>query len=292
MSFVPAQFPRFIVEALSTLSLALILLLLVRRQVLQPMLSVAQAAREFGAGGRPEGVVVQGPRRLRDLIRSFNEMMRHLNEVSDDQAVMLAGVAHDLKAPLTRLKLRAAVISAEDDRVDFTGDIDSLIGIVHQFFVVAGRGPDEEPPVSVETFLREQFSITDSADAPLVSVDPKAGPLFTLQRTALDRLVTNLVDNALEHGAPPIEIATSRDERNWIISVRDHGAGIPEDRMAAAMKPFVRLGGAYAHNGHYGLGLAIVARLAHERGGRCDVHNHVNGGLCVRIALPLAPQHA
>jgi two-component system osmolarity sensor histidine kinase EnvZ len=219
-------------------------------------------------------------------------MMLHLNEASDGEAVVLAGVAHDLKAPLTRLKLRAAVIGAENDRVDFTRDIDSLFGIVHQFLVLAGQGADAGSPVAVETFLHEQFSITDSAEVPLVSLDSKAGPLFTLHRTVLDRLITNLVDNALKHGAPPIEIATSRDERNWIISVRDHGAGIPEDRMAAAMKPFVRVGGAYTGKGHYGLGLAIVARLARESGGRCDVHNHPDGGLCVRIVLPIAQQYA
>lgn len=120
--------------------------------------------------------------------------------------------------------------------------------------------------VSVDTFLREQLSITDSTEAPLISLDPKAGPLFTLQRTVLDRLLANLVGNALEHGAPPFVIATSRDEKYWIISVRDHGAGIPEDQMAAVSKPFVRRGDADASNRHRRLGLAIVARLVTSEG--------------------------
>jgi two-component system osmolarity sensor histidine kinase EnvZ len=292
MSFIHVQYFDFVVEALKILLLTLILLLLAKRQLLQSMSRVEDAAYEFGVGGRPEGVIVQGPLELRDLITSFNEMMRHMNEASDHEAVVLAGVAHDLKAPLIRLKQRAAVIGTENDRMDFTRDIDSLVDIVHQFLVLAGQRADAGAPVAVETFLRERFSITHSAEVPRVRLDPKAGPLFTLDRTVLDRLITNLVDNALEHGAPPIDISTSRDERNWIISVRDHGAGIPEDRMAAAMKPFVRLGDAYAGKGHYGLGLAIVARLAHDSGGRCDVHNHPDGGLCVRILLPVAQQYA
>ena len=296
--------PRFIVETVSMLVAALILSLLAVWQMQRPLSRVAHAARSFGAGGRPEPVNVQGPRELRDLIGSFNDMMRRLNEAGDDQAVMLAGVAHDLKAPLTRLKLRASVLVAENERAGLIRDVDSLTNIVQQFLEFAGQAADAGPPVEVDAFLREQFSDADIAeladpmdsadgdlaDAPLFHLDLRAGAQFALPRTLLDRLVTNLVDNALEHGAPPVEIATARDDRHWVVSVRDHGPGIPDDRIAAAMKPFVRLDAARGGEGHCGLGLAIVARLAHDRGGRCDVYNHPGGGLCVRIALPIGLQ--
>jgi len=301
--------PRFIVETVSMLVAALILSLLAVWQMQRPLSRVALAARAFGAGGRPEPVNVQGPRELRDLIGSFNDMMRRLNEAGDDQAVMLAGVAHDLKAPLTRLKLRASVLVAENERAGLIRDVDSLTNIVQQFLEFAGQAADAGPPVEVEAFLREQFSSTDivetveitdctdpldvdPAESPLFSLDLRAGPQFKLPRTLLDRLVTNLVDNALEHGAPPVEISTTRDDRNWMVTVRDHGPGIPDDRIAAAMKPFVRLDAARGGEGHCGLGLAIVARLAHNGGGRCDVFNHANGGLCVRIALPIGQLNA
>jgi two-component system osmolarity sensor histidine kinase EnvZ len=315
---IPAR-PRFIVETVSMLVAALILSLLAVWQMQRPLSRVALAARAFGAGGRPEPVNVQGPRELRDLIGSFNDMMRRLNEAGDDQAVMLAGVAHDLKAPLTRLKLRASVLVAESERAGLIRDVDSLTNIVQQFLEFAGQSADAGQPVEVEAFLREQFSSVDiaetasaaemsgvtghgdhashgdptedadayPAEAPLFNLDLRAGPQFTLPRTLLDRLVTNLVDNALEHGAPPVDISTARDNGHWVVSVRDHGEGIPDDRIAAAMKPFVRLDAARGGEGHCGLGLAIVARLAHDRGGRCDVYNHPQGGLCVRIALPI-----
>jgi two-component system, OmpR family, osmolarity sensor histidine kinase EnvZ len=279
--------PRFLVETISMLVAALILSLLVAWQMQRPLSRVARAARAFGAGARPVPVNEQGPRELRDLIGAFNDMMRRLNEADDDQAVMLAGVAHDLKAPLTRLKLRASVLVAERERAGFIRDVDSLSNIVQQFLEFAGQSVDAGPPVAVDAFLSEQFPTTDSADAPLFTLNLHAGPAFTLPRTLFDRLVTNLVDNALEHGAPPVEIETARDGGHWIVSVRDHGPGIPEDRIAAAMKPFVRLDAARGGEGHCGLGLAIVARLAHDRGGRCDVTNHPGGGLQVRIALPV-----
>lgn len=331
--------PRFLIEGASMLVAALILSLFAVWQMQRPLSRVADAAHAFGSGGRPEPVPVHGPRELRELIGSFNDMMRRLNEAGDDQAVMLAGVAHDLKAPLTRLKLRASVLVAENERAGLIRDVDSLTNIVQQFLEFAGQSADAGPPVEVEEFLREQFSSGDAsgdavgdavgnvagnvscdaardaaddasghasrhasnaapdqpsgdppgdAEAPLFTLDLRAGPSFRLPRTLLDRLVTNLVDNALEHGAPPVEIGTARNDRHWVISVRDHGAGIPDDRVAAAMKPFVRLDAARGGEGHCGLGLAIVARLAHDRGGRCLVGNHAQGGLHVRIELPIA----
>ncbi|WP_013589800.1 ATP-binding protein [Paraburkholderia phenoliruptrix] len=292
--------PRFLIEAISMLAAALILSLFAVWQMQRPLSRVADAARAFGSGGRPEPVTVQGPRELRDLIGSFNDMMRRLNEAGDDEAVMLAGVAHDLKAPLTRLKLRASVLVAESERAGLIRDVDSLTNIVQQFLEFAGQSADAGPPVEVDEFLREQFSDSDGASAnpdeapddragetALFALDLRAGPSFTLPRTLLDRLVTNLVDNALEHGAPPVDIATARNGEHWTINVRDHGAGIPDDRIAAAMKPFVRLDAARGGEGHCGLGLAIVARLAHDRGGRCHVRNHAEGGLVVCIELPV-----
>jgi two-component system, OmpR family, osmolarity sensor histidine kinase EnvZ len=286
--------PRFVIESVSMLLAALLLSLLAVWQMQRPLTRVAHAARAFGAGSRPEPVSERGPRELRDLIGSFNDMMRRLNEAGDDQAVMLAGVAHDLKAPLTRLKLRASVLADENERAGLIRDVDSLTNIVQQFLEFAGQSAESGPMTEVDGFLREQFSAAqssdegDDAEAQLFTLDLQAGSRFTLPRTLLDRLVTNLVDNAFEHGAPPVEIATSRDGEQWIIDVRDHGPGIPEDRIAAAMKPFVRLDAARGGEGHCGLGLAIVVRLAHHRGGQCVVANHPEGGLQVRIAMPVA----
>ncbi|TKC86222.1 HAMP domain-containing protein [Trinickia terrae] len=281
--------PNFVIEALSMLLAALLLSLLAAWQMQRPLSRVADAARAFGDGSRPREVGERGPRELRDLIHSFNDMMRRLNEADADKAIMLAGVAHDLKAPLTRLKLRASVSVAEQERGDFIRDIDSLTHIVQQFLEFAGQTSDSGPPIPVDEFLREQFPVSgeDAEDAPLFELSLTAGPAFLLPRTLIDRLVTNLVDNALEHGMPPVQISTSRTDSDWIISVRDHGDGIAEDKVALAMKPFVRLDSARGGEGHCGLGLAIVARLAHDHGGRCDVSNADDGGLHVRIVLPI-----
>jgi two-component system osmolarity sensor histidine kinase EnvZ len=284
--------PPFMMESIAMLIGAVVLSLFATWQLQRPLTRVAQAARRFGAGERPVPVGEKGPRELRDLIGAFNQMMRTISDADDDKAVMLAGIAHDLKAPLTRLKLRTSMLVDDDaERSHFMRDIDSLTRIVQQFLEFAARSPSHGPEVGVDAFLAEQFSLPEDSDAPLFALSLEAGDAFRLPRTFIDRLMTNLVDNALEHGEPPVEIRTARHAGEWIVEVRDHGPGIPADRIEEALKPFVRLDPARSGDGHCGLGLAIVGRLAGEHGGRCEVRNAAGGGLLVRIAMPAAARH-
>ncbi|VXC91097.1 Two-component system osmolarity sensor histidine kinase EnvZ [Burkholderia sp. 8Y] len=278
--------PRHIVETVSLLIAAILLSVLVAWQMQRPLSGLARTARAFGSGGRPPPEPKRGPQELRDLIGAFNDMMRRLNEADDNQAVMLAGLAHDLKAPLTRLKLRSSLLASEPERRELLRDIDSLSNVVQQFLEFAGQPVEESEPVGVDAFLREQFPASDALDEErLFALDLRAGPAFGLPAAMLDRVATNLVDNALEHGAPPIEISTALEGSHWVISVRDHGIGIPEGQLAAAMKPFVRLDPARGSQGHSGLGLAIVSRLTRELGGVCEIGNEPGGGFRVRVVF-------
>jgi two-component system, OmpR family, osmolarity sensor histidine kinase EnvZ len=281
--------PRFVIEAISMLMVALTLSFLAAWQIQKPLASLAQAARRFGTGERIAPLTGEGPRELREVSASFNDMMRCVNEAEDDRVVMLSGIAHDLKTPLTRLKLRASLMAEEAERKGMLGDIDSLAHIVQQFLEYAQQVPDAGKPIEVDAFLQSHFGNPDEIEGgngPLFKLDLRAGPQFTLPQVVLDRLVTNLVENALDYGAPPVEIATSVENGSSVIRVRDHGEGIEPDRIAVAMKPFVRLNPARGGVGHCGLGLAIVARLTRDNGGQCLVENHPAGGLVVQLAFP------
>ncbi|WP_250455921.1 ATP-binding protein [Caballeronia sp. ATUFL_M2_KS44] len=277
----------FVPESIVMLLGAVLLSLIATWQLQRPLARVAHAARRFGVGDRPAPVDEHGPRELRELIGSFNQMMRRISDAEDDKTVMLAGVAHDLKAPLTRLRLRASVQQgdASNGRNDTLRDIDSLTRIVQQFLEFAGRAQADSSVTSVDAFIAEQFPAPDDAGDALFVLSLEAGDAFRLPRTVIDRLMTNLVDNALEHGEPPVEIRTARLDDAWIIEVTDHGPGIPEESIEDAMRPFVRLDPARNGDGHCGLGLAIVARLARELDGRCEIGNAVGGGLIVRIVV-------
>jgi two-component system, OmpR family, osmolarity sensor histidine kinase EnvZ len=277
----------FVPESIVMLLGAVLLSLIATWQLQRPIARVAQAARRFGDGERPTPVETQGPRELRELIGAFNQMMQRLSDAEDDKTVMLAGVAHDLKAPLTRLRLRASVVDevTPKARSDSLRDIDSLTRIVQQFLEFAARAPGDSAMSVVDHFIAEQFPSPEEGGDALFLLSLEAGEALRLPRTFIDRLMTNLVDNALEHGEPPVEIRTARIGDEWLIEVRDHGPGIPAERIEDAMRPFVRLDPARSGDGHCGLGLAIVARLAREQRGRCEVGNAADGGLIVRIVI-------
>ncbi|ANC43836.1 hypothetical protein A6P55_05900 [Pandoraea pnomenusa] len=277
--------PPFVRETLGILIGAVLLALLVAWQMQRPIARVAQAARVIARGRRPALLPEQGPHELRDLSHAFNDMAKRLAEAEDNQAIMLAGIAHDLKSPLTRLRLRADLIDNEGSREGFVRDIKSIDHIVQQFLAYARDEADTSPLVSVDAFLREQFPAEDS----LFVSHLRAGEAFQLPRTLLDRVMSNLVDNALEHGEPPVRLATWRDGAAGYIEVSDCGAGIAEDQVALAMRPFVRLDASRGGEGHCGLGLALVGRLVEGRGGSVRLDRSPGGGLRVTLCLPIPP---
>jgi two-component system osmolarity sensor histidine kinase EnvZ len=256
-------------------------------RVQRPLRNVAHAARETACGRRVAPTVrEEGPSELRHVVRAFNEMARRRNEAIEAQAAVLAGLARHMEYQAARLRTRALEVSEWNKRVGFVEDIDSFSDIAQQLLDVAGHGDSEEQQVSVDSFLRDRFSMIGTMDGALFACDLKAGPQFMMSRPLLERLMTNLVDNALAHGEPPIEIRTSRDQHGWHLSVRDHGPGISASQMPGATPSFVRLNETHSLTQHWGLGLSVVARLARSCGASLKLGNHPDGGLWVRLVLP------
>jgi two-component system osmolarity sensor histidine kinase EnvZ len=286
----PPPTPPFLIEFSAMTLASIVLALLAAWQLQLPVARVAQAARAFGRARRLPPVEPSGPRELRELATSFNEMMKRVEDVESNQAVMLAGVAHDLKSPLMRLRLRADLLGDSAERTGFLRDVDSLTHIVDQFLLFANEAPPQGPLVRVDDSLRAQFSDIEAFDIEpgheLFRLELHAGNGFELPRTLLDRLIGNLVDNALDHGEPPVEITTQRSGADWVIEIRDHGPGIAPDKIGDALLPFVRLDSSRGGEGHCGLGLAIVNRLVQQHGGECTIRNATDGGLIVTLRLP------
>jgi two-component system osmolarity sensor histidine kinase EnvZ len=256
-------------------------------RVQRPLRNVAHAARETACGRRVAPTVrEEGPSELRHVVRAFNEMARRRNEAIEAQAAVLAGLARHMECQAARLRTRALEVSEWNKRVGFVEDIDSFSDIAQQLLDVAGHGDSEEQQVSVDSFLRDRFSMIGTMDGALFACDLKAGPQFMMSRPLLERLMTNLVDNALAHGEPPIEIRTLRDQHGWHLSVRDHGPGISASQMPGATPSFVRLNETHSLTQHWGLGLSVVARLARSCGASLKLGNHPDGGLWVRLVLP------
>jgi two-component system, OmpR family, osmolarity sensor histidine kinase EnvZ len=256
----------------------------------QPLRALAGAVARFGRGHSVPPLVERGPRELRDLTRGFNQMVREVSRTEQDRAVMLAGVAHDLKTPLARLRLRAEMMEDAKLRSGVVRDVDSLAHIVDQFLVFAHDGTDRSEPVEVDEQCK-RIARTYRAVAPgnpAVQTELSAGTGFRLPTATLERILSNLLDNAHAYGAPPVVVTTVRTQAGFELSVSDSGRGISPQDLANASRPFVRLDPARGGNGHSGLGLAIVERLVRRLGGACEIGNAPGRGLCVTMKFPFA----
>ncbi|SAK50048.1 sensor signal transduction histidine kinase [Caballeronia hypogeia] len=285
----PRSRDRMVVWLVVIFSAAVFAALVGAWQLQYPLRALAQAVQRFGRGQPTPPVPERGPRELRQLTHGFNQMVREVSQTENDRAVMLAGVAHDLKTPLARLRLRAEMMDNEKMRDGVVRDVNSMAHIVDQFLVFAHDRPDGSEPVPVdeqcERIARAYRAVSPGAQT--VRLKLEAGPAFVLPAATLDRLLSNLLDNAHAYGAPPVVIETRRDAKGWVLSVSDHGKGIAPDDLIKASRPFVRLDPARGGSGHSGLGLAIVERLARRAGGECEIGNRPEGGLQVTMTFPV-----
>ncbi|MGF6773387.1 two-component system osmolarity sensor histidine kinase EnvZ [Paraburkholderia sp. GAS199] len=283
-AILPAR--RFMGASATMLVLAVIIALLSAWQLQRPIHRLALAAREFRVGHRAPVVQASGPRELRELIGDFNQMVHELAQSEQERAVMLAGVAHDLRAPITRMQVRADLLPDEANRRGFLRDSESLSRIVTQFLDFARESADASPRTSVDVHCRRHYGDSHADDA-LVRLDLQAGGSFALPLVDLDRILTNLIENALTYGEPPVEISTSMSQGHYVLRVRDHGDGIPSGQLDRALQPFVRLDEARSGDAHCGLGLAIVRRLVRYNGGTFHADNAADGGFVVTLTFPV-----
>ena len=251
-------------------------------EVRRPLKQLEQALEQVGVDASDRvPLTAQGAGAVRRLTGHFNAMVRRLAEGERDRATMLAGIAHDLKSPLTRLRLRFALASStDDDRQRAEADLDALERITGQFLLFAGGG-DSEPPVwlPLDQWLAELTAATDPADLDL-DLEPIEA---CIQPTALGRAVGNLIDNALSHGQPPLRLVLRAEPppagapSAFRLEVWDRGLGIPEAAWPKALEPFHRLDQARGGSGHCGLGLAIAAREAAAHGGDLSIRQSAEG---------------
>jgi two-component system osmolarity sensor histidine kinase EnvZ len=183
------------------------------------------------------------------------------------------------------MQVRADLLPDEANRSGFLRDAESLSRIVTQFLDFARESADRSPPTSVNAHCRRHYGDSLDDDA-LVRLDLQAGDGFGLPLVDLDRILTNLIENALTYGEPPVEISTSRHNGHYTLTVRDHGGGIPGGQLERALQPFVRLDEARSGDAHCGLGLAIVRRLVRYNGGVFHADNAADGGFVVSMTFP------
>ncbi|KAA8733131.1 HAMP domain-containing protein [Acinetobacter qingfengensis] len=267
--------------------LTMISILTLVRQLNRPLKRLQDAANTYSKTGKaPFLETKHGPLEIRQVNLSFNHMIHTLQQIEQERRIMLAGISHDLRTPLTRIRLTAEMLPDEFLKEGLIYDVDDMDAILNQFISFMRDGSDEElQDTDLNSLLQEviiQFKPLD------IQFERQELPKIQARTLSLKRLVGNLVNNAKRYGAEPIELSAHQlNDHEIVIRVADHGEGIPESQVDALMQPFVRGEAARTIQGS-GLGLAIVKRIVDIHQGRIEICNHQAGGLEVKIYLPIS----
>jgi len=272
---------------------------LIQRRINRPLNQLVRAARELGQGLRPQALPEDGPTEIATVAHGFNEMVASLAHNEAERALMLAGLSHDLRTPLAKMRLATEMLDGQGDTEllgSLNRNIDAMDRLLNQFLDFTRAGPaaswNQEPMVAADlnALARDVLAqcAQDPRDAARVTLQAGAVAGVSLRVESVRRMILNLVVNAQRHGRPPVELATGEtDGRVWL-EVLDRGPGIPAECADALKQPFAR--GDVSRSGPpgAGLGLAIVERIAHDHGARFDLLPRAGGGLVARVCWPPA----
>lgn len=273
--------------------LGLVGALLVARRLTQPLARFARASERVGRGESLDPLPETGPVELATLARNFNRMAAQVRELIDSRTTLLAGVSHDLRTPIARLRL---ALELQRERPDATGFarmeryLDEMNALVATFLDFArGVADGERAPTAIGELVDAMVAEARAANLDVVRADA-AAPTLRLVPFALRRVLRNLLDNAIHHGGGErVEVALSEDEDRIVVEIRDRGPGIPETEREAVFRPFVRLESSRnSSTGGVGLGLAIARQIAQTQGWLLALHARNGGGTVARLELPRA----
>ncbi len=291
--FQPQELPADLWAGLAaTLAVVLLIAGLFVRGIVRPLARLGEAVAATGDGSA-QTVKPEGPREVRQLAERHNKMLGQLAAAAAERREMLAGLTHDLRAPLARLRVRLELLDSERDRAGLARDLEDMERIVGQCLAfLRSESPERVAHTVVITALvRSQLARHHELGREMaLTVRPAAEYCrVAISEGNLQRLLDNLIDNAFAHGAPPVEVEVAREGDSVVtLRVRDHGDGIAADDRRRALEAFTQLEPARATDGSCGLGLAIVRRIAAASGGEVLLANAATGGLEVVVRLPVA----
>ncbi|MCU1723328.1 MULTISPECIES: ATP-binding protein [Pseudomonas] len=261
------------------------------RQLNQPLKRLVFAARQLGQGRSVRLPVSDTPSEMTEVYRAFNQMAEDVEQAGRERELMLAGVSHDLRTPLTRLRLSLSLMANDSDLTDdMVRDIEDMDAILDQFLAFIRDGRDEPvEEVDLSDLVREVVAPFNQPEEQVrLCLEPI--PPFPLRRVSMKRLLNNLIGNALHHAGQGVEVAAyvsgDTSAPYVVLSVLDRGAGIDPGELEAIFNPFIRGDRARSGKGT-GLGLAIVKRIAAQHGGNVELRNRSGGGIEARVRLPL-----
>ena len=277
-----------------TLLLSLIGAAFISRLINQPLSRISSAARAVARGDTPAVLPERGPTEIREANQSFNQMVHDLKQVESDRAVILAGISHDLRTPISRMLLEVEMAGLSEEALKgMQSDLGQMEAIIAQFLDYARPAdPERFTPHDLAASLRKIVGEYQRRSDINITTDIPEKLSLRCNATEIDRLVRNLIENAKRYGKTAgtsitdITINAYQEGSTIRLEITDHGSGLPDDQLYHVLRPFTRLDAARSQANGAGLGLAIVDRVVQRHQGKLEIKNREGGGLAVLITLP------
>ena len=287
----PALSNALLGQLLITLLIVTAVVMLAVRQATRPLQGLAKAADQLGADLDTTPLAESGPTETRRAAQAFNRMQARIKRLIDERARALAAVSHDLRTPLTRLRLRAELVDDDGLREQMAGDLDAMATMIDATLDYLRGLQDSEPvrPIDMNALLQ---SLADDAAVlgKIIHVEGRAQAPYPGRLMALRRAIQNLIDNAIKYGQRAhIRILDSALALRIVLE--DEGPGIASDELARVTEPYYRPDASRSREtGGVGLGLSIVKDIALLHGGELLLANRHQGGLSATLVLPRSRQ--
>jgi len=276
------------------LLVTLIISWLLARRITAPILRLTEAARQIGAGERPPQLPESGEYELADLARIFNHTAAQLAARRENQATLLAGVSHDLRSPLARLKMALGMLADERTSpllVRMEHDIDEMDMLIGAQLELARAQEPEIPQLAdIDAEIVDLIDAAQAHSSKVIKFRANGQPCqVAVAPLALKRILGNFMSNALRYGElGEMMIVRRRCVNTILIGVRDRGPGIPSELRETVFRPFFRLDPSRNRDtGGSGLGLAIARQLADTQGWRIAIKSRIGGGTSIWLAIPI-----
>ena len=285
--------PTMLLLALiATVVFSLFTALVLARRVTKPLAHFSAAARRIGEGNLPESFPETGIKELSGLAATFNQMALQVRELLTNRTTMLAGISHDLRTPLARMRLAIEMLPESADPklvARLQHDVDEMNQLIGEFLALS-REIQKEPPQQIDvSLLLEELADNARSEGAQVEWRSSGSTLLSAGPMALRRILTNLLGNAIRYGADkPVTIDFTLNDDMAVIRILDRGPGIPPDELENVFRPFYRLESSRSNTtGGSGLGLAISRQLAEANGWKIELLPRPEGGTEARLTIRL-----
>jgi two-component system osmolarity sensor histidine kinase EnvZ len=259
------------------------------RRLNRPLKALQDAAHLVGRGQVPPPIPKEGSTELMAVTQAFNQMAKGIKQLEDDRALLTAGISHDLRTPLTRIRLATEMLPDSQDWIKegIVHDIEDMNEIIDQFIDYVRQDQQEKlQEVDINSLIEDAVQARNIEEDHNIKLDLEPLPGAMVRRVALKRVLENLIENAFRYGSNDIEITSrfNKKENQLCFAIRDFGPGIPEEQIEGLFKPFTQGDKARGSLGS-GLGLAIIKRIVEMHAGSVTLANHPQGGLVATVAI-------